>query len=1109
MTNPDPSLPKGPQNRRRARRDRLGRGRLGRGRLGRGRLGIVLIAAMAMMLIIGGLGYSYLSGRGLTAPDWVTDRVEASINASVDQGRVEVGSITLSVRPDLSPHIGLRDVNLIGAEGATLLILPEVEATLSGNAFLQREFRPRALRVRGAELRLERDTDGRFNIDLGQGGGAEFTGRFADLLLALNRVLERPSLAPIERIEMLKVRVSYTDAAQGRSWDITDGHVVFSKQDDQIHAELAAPLTSDHGDEASLRLTAQAARDSASAQVAVSLTDVPARDIAAQSRALSWLDVLDAPISGWLRANTSADGVFEGLAGTLEIAAGAITPTPQSKPVPFDAGKVYFDYEPEAARLRLSEVSLKSEAVQLVGEGQAYLSELLESPAASFLGQLRLTTLKLDPEGVFDKPLSFDTGALDFRMSLGPFRLEVGQLVLTDALTRFQLMGEVVADDTGWDVAMDVTSPGMLADDVVGYWPVDAIPNTRRWMVDNVLEGRLSNVFASLRSHQGEPKRSALSFNVDDASIRFLKKLPPVTGLNGHMVIHDSTLTAVANSGQITLANGAEVGLADSVFRIPDITLKPAPAQIELRTNSSISAGLQLIDHEPLNLLKNWTKGTEFANGQARLKVDLAFPLAKTIEIEDVVHATEGSLLNVSSDSLVPGRRLTAGKLAIKADAAGLQIAGDGALDGVPIYADWRQPFGPDTGGRSRVEGHVELSQATSDTFQLGLPQGAVSGKGRADFSLDLVQSAAPKLELRSDLNRVGLNLDVLGWSKSRTLTGRLLVNATLGDVPRVNTLELSAAGLTLAGDVRFRENGGLKALNFGRLRVGDWLDVSGRLVGRGLRAPPGVEIASGQMKLAGLPSRNGGRSAESGPLDVRLARLEVTSGLALEDFRGTFTGRGGFNGDFTGNVNGGTSIRGELTPSPAGTAVRIRTPKAGEVLRDAGFFRNARDGNMELQLVPRGGKGQYSGTVQVEALRVRDAPVLASLLSAASIVGILEQLTVEGLFFSDLQASFILTPERLTVTEGSAVGPSMGISADGVFDLVSKRMDIRGVISPLYALNGIGQILTRNREGLFGFNYRMTGPVSNPRTSVNPLSILTPGIFRDLFRAAPPGAGQ
>ena len=81
-----------------------------------------------------------------------------------------------------------------------------------------------------------------------------------------------------------------------------------------------------------------------------------------------------------------------------------------------------------------------------------------------------------------------------------------------------------------------------------------------------------------------------------------------------------------------------------------------------------------------------------------------------------------------------------------------------------------------------------------------------------------------------------------------------------------------------------------------------------------------------------------------------------------------------------------------------------------------------------------------------------------------------------------------------------------MGISADGLYDMQARQLDLQGVVSPVYFLNGIGSILTRRGEGLFGFNYRMAGPAADPSVRVNPLSILTPGAFRQIFRRAPPG---
>jgi hypothetical protein len=53
--------------------------------------------------------------------------------------------------------------------------------------------------------------------------------------------------------------------------------------------------------------------------------------------------------------------------------------------------------------------------------------------------------------------------------------------------------------------------------------------------------------------------------------------------------------------------------------------------------------------------------------------------------------------------------------------------------------------------------------------------------------------------------------------------------------------------------------------------------------------------------------------------------------------------------------------------------------------------------------------------------------------------------------------------------------------------------------------VNGLGQIFSRRGEGFFGFNYSLSGTTDAPQVSVNPLSLLTPGMFREIFRQGPP----
>jgi hypothetical protein len=134
----------------------------------------------------------------------------------------------------------------------------------------------------------------------------------------------------------------------------------------------------------------------------------------------------------------------------------------------------------------------------------------------------------------------------------------------------------------------------------------------------------------------------------------------------------------------------------------------------------------------------------------------------------------------------------------------------------------------------------------------------------------------------------------------------------------------------------------------------------------------------------------------------------------------------------------------------------------------------------------------------------VQNAPGIAGLVNAVSVVGLINELNGDGIYFEDVEADFRLTPSQITLRQASAVGASMGLSMDGVFALGSGKMAMQGVFTPIYLLNGIGSVLTRKGEGVFGFNYTLTGDAKAPNVSVNPLSGLAPGMFRDILRTTP-----
>ena len=63
------------------------------------------------------------------------------------------------------------------------------------------------------------------------------------------------------------------------------------------------------------------------------------------------------------------------------------------------------------------------------------------------------------------------------------------------------------------------------------------------------------------------------------------------------------------------------------------------------------------------------------------------------------------------------------------------------------------------------------------------------------------------------------------------------------------------------------------------------------------------------------------------------------------------------------------------------------------------------------------------------------------------------------------------------------------------------------GTIVPANAINSlpgripiIGDLLTGRGGGVFAATYKVSGPMAEPRVTVNPLSALAPGFLRNLF---------
>ncbi len=1058
-------------------------------------LGLLVFVQLTLLAIA-------LSGSSLPIPARLTERIESRVNDGLEFGRVELGQVSLLLDSGQPPQIVLEDVGIFGGDDAEIVGLETVQTRLVARQLLTGTVAPDEIRLSGAHVRIGRGQDGQFSLSFGTGTGANSS--LASLLGGLNRVLDTGPLAQLSSIVADDLKVTVVDRQTERVWQAVGGILTMQRTGNGLELTAMTDFRNDAGLLTSASLTVSGQSVSSDTDISVTIENGKVEDIAVLSPTFSFLSAVDAPISGTFAARLGGDGEMTESDGTLLIGPGYLRAAPDARPIGLEGAQIEFAYDPGRRSLTFSRIEVDSDFLTTAGEGTAILEDSRDRQPDGIVAQFALSGISINPQELYDEPVEFEAGSVDLRLRLSPLRLEIGQMTLRDADWHLTGGGYAIARAAGWDIALDATLDTFPLDRLQSIWPNSIIPEFRAWFGNGVTEGRISDLHGAIRIPAKGSPDFALSGHFSDVSFSSAGPVPPVRGIGGYMSLFDGALALSIEEGAVVPPLGGDIAIAGSVFGIRDIFAPVRRAEATVHTESSITSVLSLLSLPPLELLEGTDLEADLAEGRARLSAEVTFdrldadvPAAPSFEIT-------GQLLDTVSDKLVKNRRIQARVLDVRADPDGIEIGGSGHLGKVPVNATWSQGFGPGDKGKSRVSGTAELSPVFLDEFGIELPPGSVTGAGVARIIVDMTGDGSPGFDLDSDLTGVGLRLRALGWSKPPDRTGTLGVTGRFGERAEVENLVIKASGLTATGSVEFAQGLQLERARFDRVTVGDWLDGQVTLTGRGAGLAPAVAMNGGTVDIRSA-RLNPGSGGQSGPLTLALDQLLVSENIALTDVVGQFATDRGLEGNFTASVNDGPPVRGVLAPGRSGTTIRIASSQAGAVLSELGLFRNARGGTMDVSLTPTGEPGVYDGRMKAVNVGIIDAPVMAELLSSISIVGLLDQLASGAITMSRIDADFQLSPGYLTLHPSRAVGPSLGISLEGVHDFRSRSVNMQGVISPVYFLNAIGQLFTRGGEGLFGFTFQLTGNSRNPRVSVNPISILAPGMFREIFRAPPP----
>ena len=132
---------------------------------------------------------------------------------------------------------------------------------------------------------------------------------------------------------------------------------------------------------------------------------------------------------------------------------------------------------------------------------------------------------------------------------------------------------------------------------------------------------------------------------------------------------------------------------------------------------------------------------------------------------------------------------------------------------------------------------------------------------------------------------------------------------------------------------------------------------------------------------------------------------------------------------------------------------------------------------------------------------KLNEVPALTKLLTLASLQGIADLLTGEGIRFNEFEMKFNNNKGLMTIDEIYSLGPAISVLMDGYVQK-DELVSLRGTLVPATTVNKVigsipllGDILVGKKagEGVFGVSFKIKGYPKDLKTTVNPIKTLTP----------------
>lgn len=780
-------------------------------------------------------------------------------------------------------------------------------------------------------------------------------------------------------------------------------------------------------------------------------------------------------------------------------------------------------YLPSEDQVRIDFLQLGSDRFE--GRLNGQITNVLAQNALRRI-ELESEQLEIDFSGMFEAPWTIANVVLaaDVSDDFTVFAIETFEADLDTA--RLQANGEIdlVVDHEDGEIPLTLDVTAELVGDIskemiLTYWPVDLGRGARNFVSERLLSGKATGATAvislkpdSMAEGYLREEDLLVDFAFEGGAVEFLSDFPHIENAVG-------TGRVGGNSLDIALIRGTydDWVLQSGAVDFPAFNPRGETFSVTAYGSGPAVSILRQLSSSRLRLQEETGFDPERVTGDATASFKLIRPALDDVPLEDHVIEVRGQIRDAGLKGAVGPFDLTDGNVNVDVTLDRMILTGFANMGTSPIQFTWRDSF-DDEGQPADLSATAVLTSDVLNVFGLvgrAFLTGEIPVEMQGKVGSDGLQSGT----FAFDLVDARLDFDEIDWVKPAGQNARATLNYT-GDLrQQAAALRFTAEDASLDGDLRLGTDGRLQSLDLRRLYIDRSLDVAGSIL-RTEQNGFNIELTGEYLDISGLLTELGGVGGmESGDAGIDLnfsANVErlrlrrnlelIGSSLLVE----TSKAEGFKTLRASGNTVEGATFIANLDNEGADQplAIELKTSDAG-YLASAFFGVDFIEGgilDLRGSLATTNAPARLRATV--ENTRLINAPFFTQILSLASLRGLTDTLSGEGVLFSRIEAPITIGGGRYVIEGGRASGPALGLTVNGWIGTDGEGIDLNGVLVPSFGVNSvlggvpiIGDLIVgREGEGIFSITYSVAGTLEKAQVAVNPLSAVTPGILRRIF---------